>query len=196
MVTYVHARFHIKGTSPLLMHNGRLASPLDQYAKAIKEISSKPKKTDQDYEQMAWLEFQGSLYLDNRKEPCIPGTNLQAMIIRAAQKQHQGPAAKAGVLVEDTFPLLYEGPRTAKELFAHPTFVDCRRVTAGTSTVFRTRPIFPKWELKFEVAYLPDVVNESDLIEWVKVAGALLGLGDYTPKFGRFLIAGIRLLAA
>lgn len=35
-------KIEAKGLSPLMMHNGRLVNPLNQYSKAIKEISGKP----------------------------------------------------------------------------------------------------------------------------------------------------------
>jgi len=34
-----HVTFKITGTLPLLVHNARLASPLDKYSRMIKEIS-------------------------------------------------------------------------------------------------------------------------------------------------------------
>ena len=43
-------KFRIIGSQPVMMHNGRLANPLDPYTKACKRISSKTKKSDEDYE--------------------------------------------------------------------------------------------------------------------------------------------------
>lgn len=51
--------FRIAGVSPLLMHNGRLVNPADEYARKMKEVSSKRKKTDADYEEMGRLEWFG-----------------------------------------------------------------------------------------------------------------------------------------
>jgi hypothetical protein len=34
-------RVTIEGTAPIIMHNGQTADPLNQYAKAIKQISGK-----------------------------------------------------------------------------------------------------------------------------------------------------------
>jgi len=53
--------FEVRGNLPLLMHNSRLASPLDKYSKELKSISGKRKKTDEDHELMALIEARGSL---------------------------------------------------------------------------------------------------------------------------------------
>ncbi len=36
------------GCRPLVMHNGRLSDPLDEFAKAIQKVSKKRSKTDAD----------------------------------------------------------------------------------------------------------------------------------------------------
>ena len=66
-------RLSIEGTAPLLMHNIRLADPLNPIAKAMKAISSKRKKTDDDLAQLARLEFEGGLYVLPDLGPYLPG---------------------------------------------------------------------------------------------------------------------------
>jgi len=45
---YKKLKFHIKGVSPLIMHNGELVDPENKWAKLIKEITPKKKKTEED----------------------------------------------------------------------------------------------------------------------------------------------------
>ena len=47
----------IKGVSPLLLHNGQTANPLNKYARQLKAVSGKRNKTDEDFEAMAKIEF-------------------------------------------------------------------------------------------------------------------------------------------
>lgn len=54
----------VTGTQPLLMHNSRMANPLDPIVKAVGKITSKRVKTDDDQEELARLDFYGGLYLD------------------------------------------------------------------------------------------------------------------------------------
>ena len=50
-------KYHLEGASPLLMHNGALADPLNFWAKKMKEITAKQKKTDADHEEIGRLEW-------------------------------------------------------------------------------------------------------------------------------------------
>lgn len=180
--------FKIVGVAPLIMHNGRLANPADKYARAIKEISSKRKKVDADYEEMARLEWLGSLYLYNG-EPCIPSYVLEGVLIGrggAARKQKMGKQAAAGLFVMEHFPLEYEGPRDPNELWKLEEFRFCRLVVVGGSRIMRTRPIFKKWAASVQIEVNPDFVNPDDARLWMKVAGYECGLMDWHPKYGRF----------
>jgi len=184
--------FKIRGMSPLIMHNGQLADPANEWTRAVKEISGKRKKTDADYEEMARLEWMGSLYLHNG-EPCIPGYVLEGALIGkggAARKQRMGKQAAAGLYVTQNFLLDYEGPRGPKELWELPEFQLRVPVVIKTSRVIRTRPIFEKWACSVEVEVDTDLVNIDDVKLWMEIAGREVGLMDWRPKFGRFEVMG------
>jgi hypothetical protein len=183
--------FRIVGAAPLIMHNGRLANPADKFARALKEISSKRKKVDADYEEMARLEWLGGLYLDNG-EPCIPGYVLEGALIGkggAARKQRMGKQAAAGLFVMNDFSLEYDGPRDPNELWKLESFRLQRLVVVKSSRVMRTRPIFKKWAANVEVEFNPDFVNADDVRLWMQIAGYECGLMDWRPKAGRFDVA-------
>ena len=67
-----------------------------------------------------------------------------------------------------------------------PEHVDCRGVKVGTSKIMRYRPILRKWSIKATIVVNEDVVNISEVKKAAQDAGALIGLGDYRPRFGRF----------
>ena len=52
----------MQGVSPLLCHNGQTADPRNTYAKAMKAVSSKRKKTDADFDELARLEWLAGIY--------------------------------------------------------------------------------------------------------------------------------------
>lgn len=202
-VLYKQVEFKIRGIAPTIMHSGRLANPLDLIAKEFKRFSSKKKKTDDDFRTMADLEWIGSLYCSEQGEfgvtgnavsivgfgkPIWPAENIESMLAAAARKKRLGEQFKIGVMIETDAPLLYSGPQSVEELFADARFRDTRSVTVGMATVMRTRPIFRDWTLKFTASYLPDVVNEHEVKEAVETAGVMVGLSDYRPKFGRFIV--------
>lgn len=188
MITVLN--YKIRGVAPLLMHNGQLADPANKWARSIKEISSKRKKVDADYEEMARLEWMGGLYLLDG-EPCIPGYVLEGMLIGkggAARKQRMGKEAAAGLFVLKNFPLEYDGPRDPSELYQIETFRDRSLVVIGQSRVVRTRPIFHEWAASVEVEIETELVNPDDVDQWMETAGRIVGLMDWRPKCGRFEI--------
>lgn len=192
-------QFKMSGVAPLLMHNERLADPTDPVARAMKEVTAKRKKTDSDYERLAFLEWTGSLYTT---EPltvaqdeivkggvlAIPGKMIEGFLIKAGKQRRQGDAFKAGVFVEEEYiPLDIPGKVTnLNALWRDRNFRDVRGCKVGQAKVMRTRPRFNTWALSGELTYIPDVINERDIKEAFEVAGRLCALGDYRPKFGRF----------
>ena len=183
--------FTITGDAPLLMHNGRLASQDDPYARAMKEISGKRKKTDADYEEMARLEFLGGLYLDENEEPCIPSHVFEACIIGrggAARKERMGKESAASFWVLEDTPLQYDGPREPAKLWESKKFVFQALVKVQSSRVMRTRPIFKDWSADVGVEFNSELIDEESVRRWVEVAGEQVGLMDWRPRFGRFSV--------
>ena len=62
-------------------------------------------------------------------------------------------------------------------------------VRVGTAKVQRTRPKFDKWEAEIEVKFLPSLLNRKEVIEFVRIGGEQVGLGDWRPRFGRYILA-------
>ena len=58
-------QIELEGKTPILMHNERLANPLEPIVKEIKRFTGKTKKTDDDWENIRHLEWVGSLYMNN-----------------------------------------------------------------------------------------------------------------------------------
>lgn len=185
---YAQATFEIEGTRPTLMNNGQLANPLNETAKAIKKISAKKKKTDDDYQALSRLEFEGSLYLDKDGRPCWPAANIQSGIIAAARKLRKGKEFEAAILVEDDSTLDYPGPKDVDGMYGdgNTAFVDLRNVRIRGVTIMRTRPKFDQWKLIFTVHFFEDIINFEDLSQVVEIFGRLIGLSDFRPRYGRF----------
>lgn len=179
-------KFRLKSEAPLLMHNGQLADPFNYFAKEMKKISGKRGKTEADYEALSHLEFLGGLYLNKAEEPVIPGQCVEAMLKNAAKAQKMGKVFDSAVFCEGDFPLKYKGPKAPEKLWADSNFrLVCGVVIAGRR-IMRTRPIFDKWELDVEVSYIPEMLNEDQLVQAMDRAGMVVGLGDHRPRYGRF----------
>lgn len=186
-MNYQTLRFRLSSVSPLVVHNGQLADPLNPIAKAMRKVSQKRAKTEADFEELARLEFLGGLYLHDG-EPCIPGTLIEATLTEAAKKNRRGQQAKAGLLSDGMFPLQYEGPRNPDELWADQKFRLVAGVKVQRNRIMRTRPIFRDWSCEVSVDFLPDQLNPGEVEEMFRTAGAIVGIGDWRPKFGRFTV--------
>jgi hypothetical protein len=183
----INFRITLTGSAPLLMHSSRLADPLNPAAKALKKISSKRAKTDEDYADMARLEWFGSLYLDSDFGPYIPGENISRSLVDGARISKLGVKVQRGVFIStDVNPIAYRGPRKADDLWTDENFRHKASVKVGTSRVMRCRPLFREWSTSAEGILDPSVMDLTDLSAVADAAGKMCGLGDWRPRFGRF----------
>lgn len=184
-------RLIAKGTRPLLMHNVRLASPLNAYAKQLKALNSKRVKTDEDRLAVARVEFEGSLYLDDEVGPYIPGPNLLASLVEGGRLTKAGKKVERGVNVDDlVMPLIYRGPRDVESLWGggESEYVDLRTVVVQRSKVDRCRPIFREWAFEAEILLDPAVIDLGEFGDVARNAGAMAGIGDYRRMYGRYSV--------
>lgn len=176
--------------APLLMHNGQLADPLNKFAREMKRVSGKRKKVEADHEELAKLEWHGSLYMHSG-QPCLPGEMIEAAFISAAKKSRLGQQAKAGIISDGFWRIEYpDAPRSLDELWADENYRLSVGVRVQSSRVIRTRPIFRDWSAEISIDFLPDQFDRGNVIETVAVCGRLVGLGDWRPRFGRFRVEG------
>lgn len=176
------------------MHNDRTADPLDDYTKAIKAISKKRTKTEEDYLEMARLEFLAGLYLmadgNGGFRPCIPSENLEGMIFGkngAAKRERRGNDAKIAIRFPGPFTLEYDGPTDPEKLW-DAGFWRRDKVRVQSSSVMRTRPEFKDWSAEVAVIFNPEIVDKADIMRWMEVGGAYVGLMDWRPQKGTFTV--------
>ena len=182
-------RITITGTAPFLMHNIMMSDPLNPTVREMKKITSdkKFKNTDEGIEQLARLEFAGGLYHDADMGPYLPSENITGALVAAAKATRQGKTVSRALLLLDDSPLAYEGPRDIDGLWADVRFRDRRMVKVGTSKVARTRARFDKWRAEFDGDLDTELINLREFAEIAELAGRAEGVGDYRPRFGRFV---------
>lgn len=68
--------------------------------------------------------------------------------------------------------------------------VDVRTVVIPSTRgrVVKRRPRFNEWQLAFQINILNDDLPESVVKSALDDAGAMSGIGDYRPRFGRFIV--------
>jgi len=158
----------IKGIAPLLFH------------RFVEGLGGKPDPNISDREIA-----EQSLYLDEDKKVYTPNDHIERSLQKAGtQFKFKGRKTyldfiKSGVFV-----------RPDAIIHKNQEWVaDKRDVVIKTSRIMRIRPRMDNWELDFTM----DVTNpDVDLKELNKIliyAGQYIGIGDYRPKFGRFLVS-------
>jgi hypothetical protein len=185
-------KIHMQGVSPLLCHNGQTADPRNTYAKAMKAVSSKRKKTDADFDELARLEWLAGIYR-SADSLVIPDYVIESAMIAGAKKSKRGPQAKCGLFFTQHALLEFDGKpdvindATLAEMFDSGDFTHTIGVRVGMAKIMRTRPIFRNWSCIAVAQYDPDVLNLRDIEEIAADAGKLVGIGDWRPKHGRFI---------
>ena len=183
-------KFRLEGVAPLVLHNGQTADPLNEYAVGMKVITSKRKKTEEDYAKLGDLEWEAGLYL-NDGEIVLPGDLVEAMVGAGAKATRRGKTALAGVYCENDFVLEYPGSKDLKELRSDPEYRLVVPVRVQRNKVIRTRPLFKNWAVTITLHVNSEMFNEADALEILQHCGENVGLCDWRPKYGRFTVERI-----
>jgi hypothetical protein len=180
----------VEGTTPLLQHKfgGKTQA-------AIKEPSKKViGKLDYSLE---WLD---SCYQEDGNL-VQPGNHFEGAMIKAAVSEKiQGARGKSykdlflsAVYVRPVIiPFNMKIPKDpGTNLFDEPIYIDERRAVVQRAPVMRRRLAFaPGWKLAFMIEVNEDEKHlQREVVNKVLVqAGRYVGIGDYRPRFGLFMV--------
>lgn len=183
----MYKRFKVAVYIPsLMMHNGRLANPLDEATQALAKVTGINKKTEADHRKISDLEYVGSLYLNKREEVIIPSEVFEAVICAGARKSKEGKISLASVFVDTAAVITYDGgPMSVQELVKSPTHRDMSGVRLQGKRIIRTRPHFHEVYATFEVSLNVELANPEALKKWIEAALQQVGIGDWRPRHGR-----------
>jgi len=133
--------------------------------------------------------------------PVWPSENLHAALKKAAAKVKRGraslknPVAAAIIFDSQEAPLGYgRGPGRAErdpaKLWEDENYRSMKSAKVGAAKIQRTRPIFRNWSLSLTGVLDTEILDFADLESVAKIAGQLIGLGDWRPEkggsYGRF----------
>jgi len=164
----------IKGTCPLLQH--RFSTPEED-----------PKWTKQTGLRDYSKEVLKALYADDEGKPYQPSDHILGALIKASTD----------------FKIPGKGKKTYKDLIQSALFiypdaiphkipkwvVDRRPVVIQRSRIIRERPRFDEWELSFEIDITDEQLPVDAVRKIIEHAGNRKGLGDFRPRFGRFMVS-------
>lgn len=164
----------IKGVAPLLQHR----FPEEEHGVSASKSKQKVYVPEE--------ECKKSLYKDESGQIYQPSEHVLGALIKAGvQFKFEGKKTykeiiKGGILIEpDCIPLREDW------------VVDSRNVVVQRMRIMRYRPRFDMWTLKFKLCLLDENISVSDLNDILVRAGTI-GLGDYRPRFGRFMVTSFK----
>jgi len=186
------------GGAPLVLHNERLADPMDPFVQALAAVTSKRKKTLEDHAEIAHLEFLGGLYTSPTlgwpmngtadAKLGVPAWNVLRCLQDGGRRHKRGVDVPRGIYpLQDFVELDFYGPSDPASLWQDGGFALRKSVGVQKSRTMRTRPIFTDWqaELKIEV---DDTIFDLHALKTIwHDAGIYAGLGEMRPVYGRFV---------
>jgi len=190
------------GIRPLLMHSAAMVDPENEYVLEKTRLNKEVKKAKGNLEEQnklrresdraSWL---GSVYWDSEAGFYMPGQNIFRCIIEAARKEKLGKQAEMAIIpIEDVNPIkTIDYPKGEPEkAYAMPEFSLRGPVRVPPKTgarVIAVRPIIPTgWKVTFTIEWDESLLSKDELVKANTTAGALIGIGTWRPRFGRFTI--------
>ena len=181
-------KIELVGTSPLLMHNPRMVDPEFDLNRAIKALTSKRKKTDEDLQQIERLEWYGGLYSENGVI-VQPTSKPRKCLVNTARISKLGKMMERALSFSTlNVPLVYDGPADIDAVFAEKRFHSRLSVGVGGKRIMRVRPQFYPWALAVDGLFVEDAgMNVDEFERIVELAGLVEGIGDNRVNgYGRF----------
>ncbi len=168
----------ITGIAPLLQHRFATEEHGENTSKSKKKVYV-PKD---EAEKCLYKNAQGEIYQ--------PAEHIFQSMVRAAvdfkfeKKRTYKDVITSGIVVQpEEIPLITDCQYE----------IDARGAVIQRARVIRWRPRFNKWSLKFTIDILDDDnIAIPTLKEILERAGTTKGIGDYRPRFGRFMVTAFK----
>lgn len=176
------AEIAVQGSAPLLFHRWSVEG-VEAKSKAAK--GSRAKKSD---------DIETYVYRNPEGELCIPSEYFRMAIIGAAKFKQDPRSPRKSAM--DLFKAAITGLEPLCSLGVREwDFVDQRRVMIQRNGITRSRPaVNTGWTTVVPLqVLLPEYVPPALLNEVIQSAGRLIGVGDFRPTYGRFLVVGFRI---
>lgn len=179
----------IEGAAPMLMN--RLSRELNI------EIKKIPKDKKDEWEDANWQKKLYTKEVDGKTEIIIPDLVLHSFLINACKKYKVSPPTSIGKTWTDYFRSSVIVPECA--IVKNVTVVPYGTMVNGnpssmkkSSKVYRVRPMIKKgWTATIVLIDLQDYLKKEIVEEIVDCGGKYVGLCDWRPLHGRFIVRGI-----
>lgn len=200
-MAYKRIKVKLTGVQPLMLNNIQTANPLNKWARMLKEVTGKKKKTDADTIEIIRLQFMASWYIDEEGRYVLPSENVLKSFEAGAKEFKKGTLFKENCqIMEDNLVIQFDGKdKSLEELYddGNGKYVDTRicGISSGFGSkakVLATRAIIDKWSVTFTLLYNEDMINLEDVKRAADNAGERKGVGTYRSRYGRFNVEFIK----
>jgi hypothetical protein len=182
------ANVQVEGISPLMQHR----YPLPDFANMSKggKVATGEKDYTQEWRQYLYVTSEGDIY-----QPAVHFDGCMAKAASGYKIQGQRGKTYSQLFKGNVFPLPdmilhnMKAPETLDTDADKPLYLDLRPVVVQRARVVRIRPCFkPGWRLDFSIEVLDDQIPHNVVNEVLSLAGRTIGVGDFRPRFGRFMV--------
>jgi len=177
----------VEGTAPLLQHR----FPVPELSEMSKGGTRSTGAKDYTQEWRAYFYEAGGQIVQ-------PSAHFEGALVKAAinfkvagkRGRSYKDLFKASVFcAPDAIPFGVSVPDDLDADADKPLYLDVRPVVVQRSRVVRIRPAFKAgWKLAFTIEVIDDEVQPELLHDVLALAGKTVGIGDFRPKFGRFMV--------
>lgn len=188
-------KVEIMGLTPMILHNGRTANPLDPFSKKMKALTSKRNKTEEDIEALLMVQWESSLYWNDDIGLYMPSENLYTAFYKGAKKFKLGSKCSAITFPEPLgYPILTANHTNFTALKADPLNKFIKTVVVQKSKTISCRCILNTWSMKFSLEFETSVFDANEIKTILANMGQRIGIGVWTPSspkpgtHGKFLI--------
>lgn len=173
----------IEGVADLLFHRWNNEAVAEK-ASAAKGSNAKKEDNIESY-----------VYRNTNNHICLPGEYVRQAAIAAAKFKQDPRSPRKSAM--DLFKAALVNLTPLADLGVDSwDYLDRRRVVIQRSAVTRARPaMLAGWRAEFVLMVnLPEYITPTLLHEVISSAGKLVGVGDFRPTYGRFLVKSFDVL--
>lgn len=165
-------RVKISGVSPLLLHS------------AAGMLTKEEGTTKKDNQYIPEEDAAKANYFDATIGCYVPSSHVEACMREAAKNFKQGKSNYKTTIISSVFCEQDRIPLN-KQTWDE---IDRRVVVVQRNRIVRSRPRYNDWALEFILQYDEARITPKVLQNILTEGGAIKGIGDHRPKFGRFKI--------
>lgn len=197
------------GIRPLIMENAAMIDPRNEIVRELKRLNHRYKEaakkrdneeqTDALADEMDRLKWMGSAYWRDGIGFFVPADNIAKALRDGAAKSKKGKDIQAAAIIDEIEVPVggIDKRQKLKDYYGHESEFVLRcpiRIPPKTGArVMADKVCIPTgWTLSFSVSYDESLISEQSLLTAMEDSGALVGIGGWRPKFGRFTVEVVK----